>query len=426
MTGIRLRVMLSIALLAGAAGAPVAAGGFSFGDQGAKAMGLGGAFVAQADDPSAVFYNLAGLALAEDEKIGALGTIIHALNESLYQGLPPGGGAGTTGAQDDAMNYLPHAYFVLPLSDGVKLGVGLTSPYFLDATWTDPGGYAGRYIATSAELTTYDLTAGLAVKVSPTFGFGAAAVYRSAELKQSRRLAVTDPFSGSQIDAGTIDHDTDASDGFGYQVGLLHRPSERFSWGISHRSAIEVDFNGVGRLTQISTGNDQLDRTLAATFPFDQDLSMTTAVELPAVTSVGFAFGLTETLRLEVGAELIGWSSVQQLDFAFASLPSIDQTVSLRFDDSMTLRAGLLYTTAADSQLRFGVALDESPQPDETVGPFLADKESFRVSAGYGKDWLDVAFSWSDEQQRIISTQVDDLNGNYRSSSWRFGLTLSK
>jgi len=36
--------------------------GFHIHDQGAKAMGMGNAFVAQADDPSALFYNPAGIA----------------------------------------------------------------------------------------------------------------------------------------------------------------------------------------------------------------------------------------------------------------------------------------------------------------------------------------------------------------------------
>lgn len=415
-----------IALDLGAGGGRTAlAGGFSSGDQGAKAMGLGGAFVAQADDPTAVFYNLAGLALAEDDKIGALGTVVHTLNESLYQGLPPGIGAGTTGAQDDATTFLPHAYFVTPLSDRVKLGVGVTAPLFLDTSWRDPGSFAGRFVTTSVEITAYDVTAGAALKASPTFGFGAGAVYRTVELNPSRRLAVNDPFSGSQVDAGTIDVASDFSDGIGFHVGLLHRPSPRFSWGLAYRSAIEIDFGGVGRLTQISTGNAQLDASIAATFPFDQDLSMTTAIEFPDVLSLGLAFGLTEGLRLEIDAELTGWSSVQQIDVAFADLPAIDQTVRLAFDDSMTLRAGLQYTAASEAQFRVGVAIDESPQPDATVGAFLSDKDSTSLSVGFGKDWLDVAFTWSDDTQRIISNQVDDLNGNYRSSSWRIGLTLS-
>ena len=37
------------------------AGGFRLPEQGAKAMGMGFAFTAQADDPSAIYFNPAGL-----------------------------------------------------------------------------------------------------------------------------------------------------------------------------------------------------------------------------------------------------------------------------------------------------------------------------------------------------------------------------
>ena len=40
----------------------IQAGGFAIPEQGAKAMALGGAFAAQADDPTALFYNVGGLA----------------------------------------------------------------------------------------------------------------------------------------------------------------------------------------------------------------------------------------------------------------------------------------------------------------------------------------------------------------------------
>ena len=36
-------------------------GGFAINEHGTKAVGMGGAFAAQADDPTAIFYNPAGI-----------------------------------------------------------------------------------------------------------------------------------------------------------------------------------------------------------------------------------------------------------------------------------------------------------------------------------------------------------------------------
>ncbi len=49
----------------------VIANGFAVNEQSAIAAGMGGAFVAQADDPSAVYYNPAGLVQLKGTQISA-------------------------------------------------------------------------------------------------------------------------------------------------------------------------------------------------------------------------------------------------------------------------------------------------------------------------------------------------------------------
>lgn len=52
--------------------------GFKISEQGAKAMGMGNAFSAQADDPSALYYNPAGIAFLPGIQIslGALAIMV--------------------------------------------------------------------------------------------------------------------------------------------------------------------------------------------------------------------------------------------------------------------------------------------------------------------------------------------------------------
>ena len=58
--------VFAVTLLFLAAPAASFAAGFSVFEAGAKALGMGGAFVAQADDPSAIFFNPAGIASLEN------------------------------------------------------------------------------------------------------------------------------------------------------------------------------------------------------------------------------------------------------------------------------------------------------------------------------------------------------------------------
>ena len=68
------------ALVALSAGA-VHGAGFSIFEQGTKAMGMAGAFTAQADDPSLLFHNAGGLAFVNERAFSAGVTWIHG-NES--------------------------------------------------------------------------------------------------------------------------------------------------------------------------------------------------------------------------------------------------------------------------------------------------------------------------------------------------------
>lgn len=416
--------MLAVLLAGGFQARTAQAAGFDFFEQGSKAMGMAGAFVAQADDPSAIFYNLGGLALAEGKKAAAGVTVLQ-LNESLYQGLEPGIGAGTAGEQDPWMTLQPHVYAALPIRPDLTASVGIYSPFFLETRWIDPDSFAGREITTAAELIAYDLNPGLAYRLSPRIGIGLGLIYRTSDLSLSRRFFADNPFTGGVQDVAAVDMASDFSDGLGWNAGILHRLSDRFSWGFSYRSGISIDYSGIGRLTQISTGFSQLDELFAASLPLGQDLPTAVTIDFPQMATFGIAFGLRKSLRLEADLQWTGWSGFERLEVDFTTSSVFDQTIPQEFDDSLSVRIGAQYTTATGTQYRVGFALDETPQPEETVGAFLPDGTRSLFAFGFGKDWLDIAFTWVAVEQRIIRNELNVLSGNYRSNAWKLGITVS-
>ncbi len=428
----RRATVIATAVLAGlAAAGPGLAAGFDLFAQGAKAAGMAGAFVAQADDPSAVFYNPAGLAFkppppAKPKKL-ALGLTAWTLNDGLYQGLPPGPGAGTTGEESTSFLFPPHAYVAKPMGPNAVLALGVYTPFLLNVEWADPGSFAGRFVSTRSQLVTYDVAPTVAFRLGKSLAFGAGAIYRTSKLSQDRRLSLPDPVTGRPVDVASLAADTDFESGYGWSAGLLFRPSPRVSAGVSYRSSIATDYQGVARLTQVSTGDPSFDALVQATLPLDQDLALATSLELPDVTRFGVAVGLTKSFLVELDAEQTGWSRVQALALTLPGNPDLDHTVELRFDDAMAYRMGLQWTPATGiPQLRFGYALEQSPQPDETVGPFLADADRSIYTAGVGLDWLNVAFAWIASDQRVVTRNVDRINGNWRSSAWLLSLTITK
>jgi long-chain fatty acid transport protein len=422
----RLRAAALLCLLLGHAAPMARAAGFEVFDQGARPAGLAGAFVAQASDPTAVFYNPGGLALLEKKKAVTAGVAVAAFNESLYQGLPPGPGTATTGEQETPLATVPHAFLTLPFGDRMVVGLGAFSPFRLHTEWAHAATYAGRFQATESEIVAYDLAPTLGLAVTPKLGVGVGAVYRSSELSVSRRLAGQNPFTGSQVDIASLAMKSDYEAGFGWSAGVLHRPTPSLSWGLSYRSAIAIDYIGVGRLTQISTGNAQLDQLVRAGLPFDQDLALVSGIEYPDQATLGVAWSPSRPILVELDLHRTGWGSLREVALRFPSNPEIDTANRLDFRDSSSYRVGARYKLATGPQLRVGYARDQTPQPAEAIGAFLPDADRNVLSVGAGLDWLDVAFVWTTYEQRIVFDSAQGLNGNYRANAWMLTISATK
>lgn len=415
-----LSVLVLLGLLCG--GAALHASGFAFTDQGGKAAGMAGAFTAQASDPSAIVYNPGGLALLEKKKSVSAGMAVTAFNESLYQGLPPGIGSGATGEQETSPAIPPHAYATLPVGRRMVAGVGLYSPFRMSTEWADSGAFVARHLATKSSIEAWDLAPTLGIQLSPSLGLGLGAIYRSSEVAVSRRIPGEE---GTGLDIATLDMKTDMEPGYGWTAGLLFK-RKRFSVGFSYRSAIATDYVGVGRLTQVETGDPQYDELVRSTLPFGQELPLSSSLEYPDQASFGVAWNLSKSLLLEVDVNRTGWGNVQDLALLFPASSWLDTAYQLDFQDAMSYRLGASWRLPTGPKLRFGYAFDETPQPDAAVGAFLPDSNRNIVSVGAGLDWLDVAFSWITYDQRIVSTSAEGLNGNYRANGWTLTISATK
>src|SRR2546430_6948000 len=98
--------------------------GFALFEHGAKAVAMGGAFAATADDPSAIFYNVAGIAQLRRTEFLAGGTAINFANE--FRGDPNDPFAsGTTGFYKRHTFVPPNAYAVMPIGSNLTIGIGV-------------------------------------------------------------------------------------------------------------------------------------------------------------------------------------------------------------------------------------------------------------------------------------------------------------
>jgi long-chain fatty acid transport protein len=400
-----------------------AAAGLEAPPQNAKAAAMGGAFVAQADDASAIYYNPGGLALLKKKKGVAAGLTMSENHQALFQGLPPGIATGTTAQQPKNRQTVPHAFLALPFGARGTFGVGTYSPLREQTDWNDPATYPGRFLATSSRITSYDVAPTYSFGAGPV-GIGASFIYRNSTIEASRRVGAQ--LAGTTRDIGTLTMKTDSTNAYGWRAGILIRPSDRFAAGLTYHSRISTDYVGVGKLTQNLTGNAQFDALIAASFPFGDDVQLATTLTTPAQLSAGIAIGLAKPLLLEVDVDRMQWRRVQGVTWTFGAQHVLDTAYALRLHDTTNIRAGLRLQFPTGPQIRIGYALVKSPQPDETVGAFLADADRSTITAGVGLDWLHVALSYTTFKQRIVTTNLDALNGNYRGDEYAVTLSVVK
>ena len=433
--------------------APAHAAGFSTFEQGSKAMGQASAFTAQADDPSAMFYNVGGLAFFDEREFYA-GLTFTALGDTEFTGADPTPGAGAPGRQADELVIPPHFYWVEPVSDRWIVGLSVTSPFGLAIEWEDPSDFevievedpgdpgetieiqvpipwSGRYISDKAVLNEIDLTPNVGFRITDKLGVGVGIIARFSSLELNRRIDGNDLDSvipaGTDVGRARFESDTDT--GFGFNVGVLHRLNDFFSWGFSYRSKITVDYTSDTQLTQILTGDQTVDDAIAAALPFGQKLPAETSIEFPDQASLGVAFRFNPRWLFEADFNWTGWSSFDQLSIDFEPPnDGLSETQPQLWEDAINVRTGVRWDRNAKSHWRFGIYWDESPQPDQTVTPLIPDADRIGYAVGYGlgakKFNFDIAMMYVDSQTRTTTANVYDFLGTYRSSSLSLGTSF--
>lgn len=420
-----LRTLGLVALLLAAA-IPAQSAGFLIFEQGAKAMGMAGAFTAQADDPSAMFHNAGGIAFQNKRDFLLGGTLV--TGEADFSGAPPFPGSGVTEQTEKLQELVPHFYWVEPISDRLTFGLGINAPFGLSVEWKDPDNFTGNYVSTLSSLTAIDLNPTIGWKATENFGIGLGIVARFSEVElKNRQYFDDDPILNPQI--AKSDLTGGLNQGYGFNIGLLHRYNNSFHWGFQYRSKMEIDYDGELTLNQILTGDPILDATLAFIIPFDRAIPGKTAIEFPDIASLGLGFATSASSWLELDINWTGWSTFDSLVVAVdgPTLPDgtpiiSDLVLEQNWDDVFQYRVGFRWNSSEKSQWRIGYIYDETPQPERTVSPVLPDSNRNDFTFGYGyagaKFNLDLALMYVKFDDRTVTESETFYFGTYSQDAW--------
>ena len=156
------------------------ASGFQLNEHSARAMGMGGAFAAQALDASAIFFNPAGLAFQHSGNM-SLGSTLVSLSSTFTGPVP----ATTTTGLKKQLFFPSNAYVAYTMDNGLAFGIGFFSPFGLGTEW--PAEWDGRRIAMKTDIRTFFINPTVAYRINEQLSIGAGASYVFTDVKLKYR-----------------------------------------------------------------------------------------------------------------------------------------------------------------------------------------------------------------------------------------------
>ncbi|HEC32451.1 MAG TPA: hypothetical protein ENI41_08165 [Deltaproteobacteria bacterium] len=379
---------------------------------GAKAASMGTAFVAVADDPSAIVHNPAGIATME-------GTHTYNGVTAIF----PTTKYTSTGGESERTKFRvffpPHLYLCSDMkTEKVSFGLGVFSPFGVGGRYWDKNSPT-RFVSIKSTIASVAINPVFAIKATPDLSIGIGFFYLHSLNTAERR--VDQSIFGADTAKFSLEAD---GGGWGYNLGFLWKPRENLSFGIAYRSHIKVHQSGEAKLKYIAT-------PLQPFFggrKFETDID--TDVDFPDLLNFGVAYLPVQNVTLSIEAEFGNWSRFdkQEIDFD-KEIPAAgftDCTIDLDWEDAWILKFGIEYRLKDSLAFRAGYVFVETPVPDRTLSPCNPDSKqhNFTIGMGYssGKWTLDWFYCASFFKDRKVKNET--LTGEYENFIHYLGLSV--
>ncbi|MEI6614869.1 MAG: outer membrane protein transport protein [Chrysiogenales bacterium] len=367
------RLVMAAALIA-CLGISLSANGLNLNGQGSKAIAMGGAFIGQADDYSAVFWNPAGLTQMKNTSLSLFGTDL--IPSVTYAWQSPYGNIDAKSASK--MYPSGAAGFFKPLSDKLVLGILAYVPAGSGATWNGEDLKAlsfNKALEWESQIAVITVSPAIAYKVTDTLSIGATLNinYGMLTLKKPALFALTSTIKFAE----QYSEDSTAL-GFGATFGVLFKPSDKLGIGLTVRTPSKINFKG-------SAQNGLAPILLHAAAESDIEREAT----WPLWIGGGISFKPIDKLTVNADVQYTNWKKVEKIEATYADAAwqaafAAGGALHLRWEDKIQYRFGLQYQLCEKFSLRGGYYYDPVVGPDTTLNILLPQFTYNVVTLGVG------------------------------------------
>jgi long-chain fatty acid transport protein len=354
-------------------------GAFEVLQQSPRASGQADAFIAQADDPSAIWYNPAGLTQLTGTHFLVAGYIV--LPSYRFDG-------PTSDASMRQPSFLPQIYAESDFGlERFRFGLGVNNVFGIHEDWGSDTPFATvftkghLYVINIQPTIAYQLTDSLSVGVGLNVYFG------SLSLNRKQLLGPPPTPEGSFYYHG---------DGWavGASPALMWKINEQNSVGVYYHSPFRMDIDGPAQVT--ANGIPPIGPTHSKL-----------PIQLPQSVGLGYALWPTRSWKMEVDGTWSDWSTLQQIQFQSSNPAFNNQAIPAKWHDTWAVRLGTQYELTKNWTIRGGFSYGTNAVPESTFGPIVPDSNYylFSVGAGYktGSWTFEAAYLFIYREPRHIS-----------------------
>jgi long-chain fatty acid transport protein len=386
--------------------------GFDVPDQDAFAVGRGLAVTATADDPSAIFFNPAGLTQLTGNNFRAG---LYAID--LDAQFTPNTGGGTFHNQKP-FGALPQLYYVHGNQDGTfSFGLGIYAPAGLSIKWQDDTGF--RTLGTIGSVEEIAINPVVAFKILPSLsvGGGLSANYGNVDLRQGI-LWPTQPYDQLRFQG----------DGWGLagNLGLRWQPVQKLAFGVSMHSGMKTDMEGY--TTAYNNVSTPLPPPLNNYPTFSTRTGAKADFQFPLTANGGVSYRPTTNWNIEVDADYIDWSSMGtvtiQQSSAFPPLFPKNIQLPLEWKSSWYYMLGATRYFDNGWHLSAGYIFNQNSVPDYHYTTVVADENRHFFSLGIGRKGkefdFDISYQFGYGPDRTVSGSAPSAAGQTANGTYGF------
>lgn len=395
------------------------AGGYRISLQGQKQLAMGHTGVAVLNSSELVFFNPAGLTFLNERFTVSGGANAVFANISFQNEQ-----YGWSTEADNPVSTPFNVYAAYKINDWASVGLGIYTPYGSGVEY--PTDWEGSHLINDISLQAIFIQPTLSIKINDKVSIGGGPIYATGAVNFNRNIDRTT--SNLEGERTNVTIDKSGITAWGYNLGLMVRPTNEFTLGINYRSEIEMNAeNGEADFQNVPSGANQNGE-------FD-NVTFNAALPLPAELTVGASYAITEKWLVAFDYNRAYWSSYEALDVIFSN--GQESLNPRNYKNASTYRFGLQYAATNRFILRGGYYFDESPVQAGYFAPETPRNDSnnftggfsFKVSERFAIDasFLYIHFDEVDESYDYYQENGQNVpfEGTYKNNAFVPGLGVT-